>query len=361
MDSKERNTKDREQFHHLVTIMESGFIILLILLVVLMMVQINRLQGTARVVNYAGLVRGATQRLIKLEITQNQNDDLVQYLDEVLAGLQYGDGAYELVVLGDEAYREKLDTLAHNWEELKDQIYETRDAEYAKEAKDELLAMSEQYFTLADETVSAAEVYSDKIAQQIQWLECLSAVDMLLLFGIIIEQTILAVKMRQKNAALAKKAYIDTHTGLQNKNMCEELLADKTFLTEPVACLVFDINNLKNTNDTMGHSVGDTLIADFAKCLRQVVREGDFAGRCGGDEFFVVLYGAKRDVVTEVLERLHEEVKQFNDLGQNVPISYAVGWSASSDYSDCTMRKLFDVADRCMYQNKREMKQNASC
>ena len=45
----------------------------MVVLIVFMMVQINRLQGTARVINYAGLVRGATQREVKLEITGNQN------------------------------------------------------------------------------------------------------------------------------------------------------------------------------------------------------------------------------------------------------------------------------------------------
>lgn len=357
MDTKELKNKGRQQFANILTIIESCLIFLLIIFVALMMVQINRLQGTARVINYAGLVRGGTQRLVKLEITQHPNDELIQYLDEVLADLKYGDGTYELVVLDDADYQEKLDHLMINWEELKAQIYKVREDGYTETGNAALLDMSEHYFTLADETVSAAEVYSDKIAQQIQLQEFLSAMDML--FGIIVEQTILAVQMRRKNAVLAKKAYIDTHTGLQNKNMCEELLENNSFITEPTACLIFDINNLKTTNDTMGHSVGDQLIADFARCIRNTVQEGDFAGRCGGDEFFVVLYGAGQDMVTSVLARLREEVAYFNSLGRNVPISYAEGWSVSTNYRECTLRNLFDVADRCMYKNKRESKENA--
>ena len=56
-------------------------------LVTCMIFQINCLQGTARVINYAGLVRGATQREIKLEIAGLKNDDLIVYLDEILSGL----------------------------------------------------------------------------------------------------------------------------------------------------------------------------------------------------------------------------------------------------------------------------------
>ncbi len=74
----------------------------------------------------------------------------------------------------------------------------------------------------------------------------------------------------------------------------------------------------------------------------------------------MILYGAQLDTAKSVLARLQEEVAHFNALGQNIPISYAEGWSSSEDYGECTMRKLFDAADRCMYQNKRESKENAS-
>ena len=68
------------------------------------MSEIGRLQGTARVINYAGLARGATQREVKLEITGYQNDELIQYLDDILNGLKYGDGNYNLITLDDTDY-----------------------------------------------------------------------------------------------------------------------------------------------------------------------------------------------------------------------------------------------------------------
>ena len=59
----------------------------MVILVIFMMIQIDRLKGTARVINYAGLVRGATQREVKLEITGSQNDELIKYLDDILSCL----------------------------------------------------------------------------------------------------------------------------------------------------------------------------------------------------------------------------------------------------------------------------------
>ena len=92
-----------------VTVVQSVLILVMMVLVATMIYQIRCLQGTARVINYAGLVRGATQREVKLEIVGNQNDDLIEYLDEILSGLKYEEGRYNLVSLDDEAYQKDLD------------------------------------------------------------------------------------------------------------------------------------------------------------------------------------------------------------------------------------------------------------
>lgn len=101
---KLKNKKSR----NIIGIIQSCLIFALVILVIFMMIQIDRLQGTARVINYAGLVRGATQREVKLEITGSQNDELIKYLDDILSGLKYQDGNYDLVKLHDKEYQDKL-------------------------------------------------------------------------------------------------------------------------------------------------------------------------------------------------------------------------------------------------------------
>ena len=142
-------------------IIQSFLILILVVLVIFMMIQIGRLQGTARVINYAGLVRGATQREVKLEITGNQNDELIKYLDDILLGLRYQDGHYNLVKLNDEEYQGKLKIQSDYWDKLKTEIEAVRNKGYENT---DIVNMSEIYFTMADETVSAAESYSEKIA-----------------------------------------------------------------------------------------------------------------------------------------------------------------------------------------------------
>ena len=72
---------------NLISILQSCLVLILVILVALMMVEIGNLKGTARVINYAGLVRGATQRAVKLEITGTRNDELIAYLDDILSDL----------------------------------------------------------------------------------------------------------------------------------------------------------------------------------------------------------------------------------------------------------------------------------
>ena len=75
-------------------------------------------------------MRGATQREVKLEITGTKNDELIQYLDDVLSGLKYQDGHYDLVRLKDENYQAKLDVQMNYWQSLKREIAKVRENGY---------------------------------------------------------------------------------------------------------------------------------------------------------------------------------------------------------------------------------------
>ena len=76
-------------------------LVILIGLVVLMMVDIRHLQGTARVVNYAGIMRGGTQRLVKLEMTGFTNQVLEERINKIVLGLRDGSEELNLITLDD--------------------------------------------------------------------------------------------------------------------------------------------------------------------------------------------------------------------------------------------------------------------
>ena len=340
---------------NIIGIIQSCLILVLVILIIFMMIQISWLQGTARVINYAGLVRGATQREVKLEITENRNEELMKYLDDILSGLRYQDGHYELVKLYDKEYQEKLKIQSDYWEKLKTEIEAVRSVGYENT---DIVNMSEIYFKMADETVSAAENYSERIAVKIRTLELLSVLDMLCLVILIVIQTLAAMKMSVLNKLLEQRAYTDAHTGLPNKDACEVLLNNKETVAKHTACIMFDLNNLKIINDTKGHSKGDQLILNFARLLRNVIPQKDFVGRYGGDEFMVVIYNTSKTEIEDILKQLSREKDRLNSSGNNMPIDYACGWAISDADSECTIQMLLDKADYYMYENKQAYKKS---
>lgn len=351
----EKEEQSYKKSKNIIGIIQSCLILLLIVLIIFIMVNISRLQGTARVINYAGLVRGATQREVKLEITGNPDDELIKYLDDILDDLKYKDGQYNLVNLRDNEYNDKLYILSDYWEELKKEIKAVREVGYQNT---DIVNMSEIYFKMADETVSAAERYSERIAIKIRTIELLSVLDMLCLVILIIIQTLTAMKMAVLNKLLEQRAYTDAHTGLPNKDACEELLNNKEKVAEHTACLMFDLNNLKIINVTKGHSKGDQLIFNFAHLLRRVIPQEAFVGRYGGDEFMVVIYNTSKTEIEDILKQLSMEKDRLNRSDNQMPIDYACGWAISDADSECTIQMLLDKADYYMYENKQSRKKS---
>ena len=355
MEQIEQIEQSYKKSKNIIWIIQSCLILILIVLIIFIMVNISRLQGTARVINYAGLVRGATQREVKLEITGNQNDELIKYLDDIIDDLKYKDGQYNLVNLRDNEYNDKLYILSDYWEELKKEIKAVREVGYQNT---DIVKMSEIYFKMADETVSAAESYSERIAIKIRTIELLSVLDMLGLVILIIIQTLAAMKMSVLNKLLEQRAYTDAHTGLPNKDACEVFLKNKETVAKHTACVMFDLNNLKIINDSKGHSKGDQLILNFARLLRNVIPKEDFVGRYGGDEFMVVIYNTSKTEIEDILMQLSREKDSLNSRGNDMPIDYACGWAISDADSECTIQMLLDKADYYMYENKQSRKKS---
>ena len=82
----------------------------------------------------------------------------------------------------------------------------------------------------------------------------------------------------------------------------------------------------------------------------------DFVGRYGGDEFIAIIYDTSKENVEQIIQNLNNQIDEFNELGSAYRISYAYGCAFSMDYKECTLRILFDSADKYMYDNKQAKK-----
>lgn len=334
--------------------LEPVLIITLSIFIFLTVYHIYLLQGTARVVNYAGLVRGATQRTVKLELADMPNDRLIEKLDDILGGLQEGNDRYNLVRLEDTEYQSDLEDLSAYWQELKQEISKARNEGYTHT---DLIPMSETYFLLADTVVSDAEIYSQKIAARLQILEFCMIVNVVLLLVMLIIYHLKSARLQTQYRKLSSTAYVDLQTGLANKSSCEKKLQNKMTLPKDIGFLMFDMNNLKTVNDSLGHAAGDSMILNFARMLRLSVPEKQFVGRFGGDEFMVILNNSTPADLDKIIVALNERIAVYNKEGDSARISYAVGKAHASSYDeDVTMKVLFEKADYNMYQNKQAVK-----
>ena len=329
--------------------------VILIALFLTIMVLVSKIQGTARVVNYAGLVRGKTQRIIKLEDAKEPQDEMIESVASFIEGLRYGSDELNLVRLDDHAFQNKMKELDEYFQKLQKEIRQVRKEGYENT---EIIEKSEAFFVICDEATGLAEKYAQKKATALERLEKIVIADIIGLVCLLAYELIKAVKYAAQNKALKKKVYLDEATGLPNKNRCEEILdGEMPECTDgSVALCVFDLNNLRIINNRLGHDQGDAYIRSFAVQLRKALPEEYFAGRDGGDEFIAVLECVDHEKVREILGTIRSEIARYSQEHPEMPISYAVGYALAEDFEGCTMRELFRHADKNMYIDKNQAK-----
>lgn len=318
-----------------------------------MMGIVLNIQGTARVVNYAGLVRGKTQRVIKLEIARQKEDAMLQDIESIIHGLRNGDKKLNLVRLDDTDFQNKMKELDQYFAILHQEINRVRTDGYENT---DIISKSEKFFAICDEATGLAEKYAQKKATSLSVLEKYIIADIVLLMLLIGYEFVKAIRYAAMNRTLRHKVYLDSATGLPNKNKCEELLDEPVVMAEDVGVCSFDLNNLRRINNSMGHEAGDTYIRRFALCLRDSVPEEQFVGRDGGDEFIAITHGWNKEEIEQCLAKVRKDMEEESRQYPDIPLSYAVGFAHAADFPGSTMRELFHYADKNMYINKNHVK-----
>src|ERR671918_267375 len=142
-------------------------------------------------------------------------------------------------------------------------------------------------------------------------------------------------------------ARTDSLTGLFNRRTMEEELARELERAardkRPVTVLLIDVDNLKEVNDTLGHSAGDRLLKACGAAWHERLRSADLLARYGGDEFAVILPDCSMDHALVVGERLREATPA------ETTSSIGVAQWDGVESSDQMLRR----ADDAMYQAKR--------
>ncbi|MBK1648717.1 diguanylate cyclase [Rhabdochromatium marinum] len=160
-------------------------------------------------------------------------------------------------------------------------------------------------------------------------------------------------ELAEKNRELEQLSVTDRLTGLYNRlkldeELERELLRAKRYGT-PFAILLLDIDRFKRVNDTHGHQMGDRVLIELANILRRTIRDTDWAGRWGGEEFLIICPETALAGAAHLAEKQRAEV-----AAHRFPVSDCCGASFGvSAYreGDC-IESLLARADAALYRAK---------
>ncbi len=159
-----------------------------------------------------------------------------------------------------------------------------------------------------------------------------------------------------RNLAIAElRAATDALTGLPNQRAIQDTLkrmvAQASRTISPLAALLVDLDHFKQVNDVYGHDRGDEILASVGVALRTVLRESDFVGRYGGEEFLMLLPDTDEAGAEQVAEAVRGAIEAIGVPGVEQRVTASVGVAVLPDHAG-EASTLFRMADRALYAAK---------
>lgn len=307
--------------------MRSIFFILLGAVCLVSINSIMQIQKYGHWINYLGIVRGASQRIFKLESNHKGNDELLKYIDDILYDLSTGKGKYGLPYIEkDSVYTENLKNLNIKWELIKNDIYDVRKGRDTSK----LLKASEDFFELANNTVFSGEKYTRKQTTYLTLLIILLSVSSLITWlSIFIMHTKNQAFLEKVNEKLKDIVYKDELTGDGNlkkfKLDAEVLIKENPEIK--FAIFYLDFENFKYCNDVLGYKFGDYILKEYNGLLKEDMGKKETFGRVSADRFVVLRrYNDKAELIERqkyIDEKLKKIVEKSNER-YNAAIYYGI-------------------------------------
>lgn len=311
-------------------------------------------EGVARL----DTINSTLQRVAKLELEGAEDEVIMQDLDMLIENMAISNEE-SLYFVENHKYMHLLQEYEVEYISFMDAVFRYR----IDENRNELFEASEHHYTISSTITKELTGHIADLSATVRMYTNILIANAILV-GLLMIKIFMSTHSELKvNRELSKEMFIDTSTGVFNRAKCQEILRSgvtRENLKER-AIIIFDLNDLKKTNDNLGHRAGDELISSFAVQLKKATRvstEEIFIGRYGGDEFMGYLGSVEENDVKRYLEEVEILLQEFNETqGKPFQLSCAAGYSiTSTETRSRTMRELFDEADARMYQNKIAMK-----
>jgi diguanylate cyclase (GGDEF)-like protein len=171
----------------------------------------------------------------------------------------------------------------------------------------------------------------------------------------------LLINLTKATQELDYKAAHDSLTGVLNRSAILDKLnaeiARSQRSDEPLGVILADVDHFKSINDKHGHLAGDKVLSHIAERISDSLRDYDFVGRYGGEEFIIIVPGCNQERTLNLAERLRESF-EFEDLDTSegrfhLTLSFGVTSITGAERS-ITMDGIIRAADEALYKAKRE-------
>lgn len=164
--------------------------------------------------------------------------------------------------------------------------------------------------------------------------------------------------LRRKNDELAAQARTDALTGLANRRLFDERLAEEVERVRryghPLSVLMIDLDHFKGINDAIMHTGGDQVLRAVGTCLRSQMRPNDTVARMGGEEFAVLCSETDLPGALAMAERICGAISQLHSEKRSpLPLTTSVGVATLPEGSTFTGDMLLEAADAALYEAKR--------
>lgn len=317
--------------------------------------QILKVEQSA--IEFSEKINAGVQRVSKLELEGTTDTKILEELKGYSQELE--------TIVNDQKYFRTDPEMKKLVGEFIEELYVFEEAVYEFRETDVRIVffqVSERNYEISFDTMYLMNVTLENTANLIKTIEQI-IVAIVVIIVLLMIRILFAVSVElEKNKKLSKEMLLDVSTGLYNRSKCQEILEGNVPTEKEVAIIIFDLNDLKKTNDEQGHIAGDRLIVAFADQLKKaatILPYEIFLGRYGGDEFMAYFSACEEKEVQLYLNEVDILLEEYNKTGQSTfALSCAAGYfiSRAETKHSLTLREIFDAADEEMYKNKVEMK-----
>lgn len=170
----------------------------------------------------------------------------------------------------------------------------------------------------------------------------------------------LFTRFRRNVSQLNRAAHADTITGIPNRFSCDSLIEKYMGAPLPanIGCVMIDITNIIEINNSWGREAGDRAIRQFSDTLHLVAAGQCFIGRNGGNKFIALFENCSKEQLEAFVERLRFQIDQTNSKEDSFHILYKYGLAYHDAYSDqqsaTQITDLISRANSQIYQDEQK-------